>query len=418
MPADFAAIRDFLFALKPHGATYGLDRMRVLARALGHPERRTPCIHVAGTNGKGSVAALLESILRQAGWRVGLYTSPHLVHVGERVQVDRQPLREAEIVAYVEEIAPVAERLGAEDPELAPSFFEWMTAMAFLQFARTACDIAVIETGLGGRLDATNVVTPELGIITSIGLDHCELLGDSLEKIAAEKAGIVKPGVPLILGRMPGNAAAVIRRVAADRGSVVQSVEERFSGRPLPSPSLAGHYQRWNAATAVLAAETLGARWRIDATMIEPGLQTAHWPARWQRVELPDRTLIIDASHNPEGAAALEANLAELVRTSGARPVVIAGVLGVARAGALLDVIGRRAQEVVLVTLPDPRACTAAELRRFLPPGFTGRVGEGAVESLFPGPGRCTAGSPGDIVVVTGSIYLAGAVMERLGLSG
>ncbi|MEO6876297.1 MAG: bifunctional folylpolyglutamate synthase/dihydrofolate synthase, partial [Opitutaceae bacterium] len=171
-PTEYAAVTAQLFGLKQHGTKFGIDRIQRLTALLGQPERAVPVIHVAGTNGKGSVAAMLDSILHAAGWRVGLYTSPHLVKLGERVQVDRRILSEAEIVDYVRELQPVADRIAQADPDERPSFFEFMTAMAFLQFARKQCDIGVIETGLGGRLDATNIVMPEVSAITSIGVDH------------------------------------------------------------------------------------------------------------------------------------------------------------------------------------------------------------------------------------------------------
>ncbi|HEY1111082.1 MAG TPA: Mur ligase family protein, partial [Opitutaceae bacterium] len=201
---DYPAVAEYLYALKARGGKFGIDRMTALARALGHPERQVPCVHVAGTNGKGSVSAMLEAILHAAGWRTGLYTSPHLVKLGERVQVDRRILTEQEIVDYVGELGPIAERLAAVDPDDHPSFFEFMTGMAFLQFARRKCDISVIEVGLGGRLDATNIVQPEVSVITSIGLDHCEFLGNELSQIASEKAGIIKSTAPVVIGRMPG----------------------------------------------------------------------------------------------------------------------------------------------------------------------------------------------------------------------
>src|SRR5688572_6363029 len=192
--SEYAAATEYLFALKARGGKFGIDRMALFAAALGHPERAVPCVHVAGTNGKGSVAAMLDAILHSAGWRTGLYTSPHLVKLGERVQVERQILSEQEIDDYVRELKPLAEQTSAANPDDHPSFFEFMTAMAFLQFARRRCDISVIEVGLGGRLDATNIVTPEVTVITSIGVDHCEFLGHELEQIAREKAGIIKPG--------------------------------------------------------------------------------------------------------------------------------------------------------------------------------------------------------------------------------
>ncbi|MFM7751803.1 MAG: bifunctional folylpolyglutamate synthase/dihydrofolate synthase, partial [Opitutaceae bacterium] len=214
-PAYQAAV-DRLCALKPVGRAFGIDRMRALVAEIGHPERAFPCVHVAGTNGKGSVSAMVEAIFHAAGWRTGLYTSPHLVHLGERVQVDRVRLTEDEIVRYISEIEGAGATPGT-DPELTPTFFEYLTAMAFLQFARRKCGVAVIEVGLGGRLDATNVVTPEVSVITSIAMDHCEVLGDTLEKIAAEKAGIIKPGRPVVLGRVPPAAERVIRAIAAER---------------------------------------------------------------------------------------------------------------------------------------------------------------------------------------------------------
>src|SRR5580698_1635411 len=210
--AGYAAVQDYLFGLKAGGVKFGVDRMRLLAARIGHPEKAVPCIHVAGTNGKGSVSAMLEAILRAAGHTTGLYTSPHLVRLGERVQVNRTILSEDEITAFVRELQPVADRIGAEGGDGdRPTFFEFMTAMAFLQFARRRCDFSVIEVGLGGRLDATNIVEPAVAVITSIGFDHMEMLGDTIELIAAEKAGIIKAGKPVVMGRVPAAAEKVIR---------------------------------------------------------------------------------------------------------------------------------------------------------------------------------------------------------------
>ena len=413
---DYAAVAAYLFGLKPVGAKFGVDRMAPLAAALGHPERTVPLVHVAGTNGKGSVAAMLEAILRAAGWRTGLYTSPHLVKLGERVQVDRQILTEEEIVAYVRELQPLAERLTKNNPDDRPSFFEFMTAMAFLQFSRKHCDIGVVEVGLGGRLDATNIVTPEVSVITSIALDHCELLGDDLAKIAAEKAGIIKPGRPVIMGRMPAEAERVIRTLAAERSAPLIAVAEEFGDdlSRYPNTNLEGDYQRWNAATATLVARILPPKWRLTPEVIIRGLQQVDWPGRWQRIQVGGRRMILDASHNPEGAQVLESNLARLVAETGRRPIVITGVLGAARARPLIETICRHAAEIHLVVPNQPRACSHAELEALMPDAFYGPVRRARVEELFPSPGHCTAGGPDDIVVVTGSIYLLGEVMERL----
>ncbi len=415
--ADYAAAQELLYSLKVDGPKFGIDRMRLLAAALGHPERAVPCIHVAGTNGKGSVAAMLEAVLHAAGWRTGLYTSPHLVRLGERVQVGRRILGEAEIIAFTHELRPVAERLAAAGaPDDHPSFFEFMTAMAFLQFARSRCDLSLIEVGLGGRLDATNIVVPEVSVITSIGLDHCEMLGGTVELIAAEKAGIIKPGVPVVLGRMPAAAEAVIRAIAAELEAPVQAVGEVY-GENLdhyPETNLAGDNQRWNAATATLVARLLPDRWRLTGDVMARGLREVRWPGRWERRLLGGRILILDASHNPEGAAVLDTNLARLVVETGRRPVVITGALGAARAQPLLAAVARHAREIHLVVPKQSRACSHAELEALLPADFRGGVRRATVPELFPDAHTCTAGGPDDVLVVTGSIYLLGEVLERL----
>jgi dihydrofolate synthase/folylpolyglutamate synthase len=414
--AAYAAVQDYLFSLKAQGVRFGIDRMRDFTAGLEHPERDVPAIHVAGTNGKGSVAAMLESILRAAGWRTGLYTSPHLVRLGERVQVDRSILTEAEIIAYTAELRPLAERIGRVDRDNQPSFFEFMTAMAFLQFSRRRCDIAVIEVGMGGRLDATNIVNPEVAVISSIGLDHCEQLGDTVEKIAAEKAGIVKDGRPVVIGRLSRGAETVVRTIAAERNAAVISVRETFGDdlARYPITNLAGDYQRWNAATAVLAAQALGPRWRLTPEVFARGLQNVDWPGRWERRRLGDRSVILDTSHNPEGATVLESNLRSLVSGSSSAPVVIVGVLGTARARPLLETISRFAREIHLVVPRQARACTYEELEALIPKNFGGATRRAAVAELFPNASTCTAGNPGDTVLVTGSVYLVGEVLERL----
>lgn len=413
----YAAATEYLFALKPRGAKFGVDRMRALAAAIGHPERATPCVHVAGTNGKGSVSAMLDAILHAAGWHTGLFTSPHLVRLGERVQVDRRMLSEAEIVEFVRQLRPIADRLGANDADEHPSFFELVTAMALLKFEREKCDIAVIEVGLGGRLDATNVITPELSVITSISLDHAEILGDTFEKIAGEKAGIIKPQRPVVVGRMPAEAERMIRAIAVERGAPVISVRERYGDdvANYPQTNLEGDYQRWNAATATLVARTLAPKWKITGRAIADGLAHVDWPGRWQRVRIGGRLAILDASHNPEGAQVLDSNLAHLVAETGRAPIVITGVLGTVRARPLIETICRHAAEVRFVVPKQPRACSFEQLEALVPAGFRGRVVRDTVESLFPAPNRCTAGGPDDVIVVTGSIYLLGEVMGRLG---
>ena len=414
--SDYASVTEYLYALKAGGVKFGIDRMRRLAAALGHPERSYPIIHVAGTNGKGSVSAMLDAILHATGWRTGLYTSPHLVKLGERVQVDRQLLTEPEIVAYTNELRPLAAQAAASAADEHATFFEFMTAMAFLQFQRQHADIALVEVGLGGRLDATNVVRPEITVITSIGLDHIAELGGTVELIAREKAGIIKAGRPVVIGRLPPEAERVIRAVAAGLGAPVHSVREIF-GEELsayPATNLAGDYQRWNAATATLVARLLPAQWKLTEAGISRGLQLVNWPGRWQHTTLGGRPLILDASHNPEGAQVLERNLQQLIAATGRKPIIVAGALGEFRARPLLDVICRHAQQVHLVTPKQARASSFEELIALVPVEKRTLVHRGTVGQLFPDACTCTVGGKDDTVVVTGSIYLLGEVLERI----
>ena len=428
----YAAVKEYLYGLKLSGVKFGIDRMRGLAEALGHPERTYPVIHVAGTNGKGSVSAMLESIFRASGRRTGLYTSPHLVKLGERVQVDRQLLTEAEIVAYAQELQPVAARAAAFVADEHATFFEFMTAMAFLQFQRRRVDVAIVEVGMGGRLDATNVVQPEISVITSIGLDHCAELGDTVELIAREKAGIIKPGRAVVIGRLPAGAERVIREVAAANASPVHSVREDF-GEAIdnyPLTNLEGDYQRWNAATAVLVVRLLDGNCRAaasrqagpatsagptitDAT-IDRGLANVSWPGRWQRLSVGGRSVILDASHNPEGAEMLERSLQRLVAGTGRKPVIVAGALGEFRARALLEVVLKYARELHLVTPQQARATPAETMLAMVPLAARHLVRTSTLDRIFPNATTCTLGGPGDTVVVTGSIYLLGEVLERL----
>ncbi|MFT4901546.1 MAG: dihydrofolate synthase/folylpolyglutamate synthase [Lentimonas sp.] len=412
---DYGRTRDYLYSLKNHGSKYGIDRMRLFAQALGQPHQQFPCIHVAGTNGKGSTCAMLEAIYRSNGYKTGLYTSPHLIRQGERVQVNRSILSEQAIIAYTERLRPMADALGANDPEDHPSFFEFMTAMAFLHFAEQAVDIALIETGLGGRLDATNVVEPELSIITSISLDHQDLLGDTLEMIASEKAGIIKAGKPVIIGRLPPEAEAVIRGVAAERGCAVHSVVEHYPDpKKLPQTNLAGSFQRWNAAVAQLASELLNDRFPVNTAKSAEALQSIQWAGRWDRIELRDRTLILDATHNPEGAVFLHENLSRLIERTGKKPIIVAGTLGEARGRKLMETIAPHAAELYLLVPDQSRATPTEFLENCLPRQRDFRVEHAKIDALFPSLGQCTIGQAGDTIVVTGSIYLIGEVMERM----
>ncbi|MBO93735.1 MAG: bifunctional folylpolyglutamate synthase/dihydrofolate synthase [Opitutales bacterium] len=407
---------NYLCSLRSQGSKYGLDRMRALVRVLGHPEREFPVIHVAGTNGKGSVCAMLEAALRRAGAKVGMLTSPHLVRLGERIQINRQVMTDEEITSFVEQLKPVSEKLAADDPEDHPSFFELITAIGFLSFAREKVDVAVVETGLGGRLDATNVVDPILSVITSVGLDHVAQLGSDLASIAWEKAGIVKPTVPIVVGRMPLEAQAVIRQVAEERQAEIHEVEAVFPEAPLdlPETNLKGTFQRWNAGSALVATQVLGARFELADSLVREALLEVDWAGRWQRLQMNGRILILDATHNEEGASSLNENLEELVKRGKARPWVVAGTLGEERANALMGVVAKWARGITLLQPNQPRACSFDILESALPNDFLGEIRRSTVEELFPGGEELALGKPGDVVVVTGSIYLVGEVLTFL----
>jgi dihydrofolate synthase/folylpolyglutamate synthase len=402
---EAAATLRWLTGLRNLGSRLGIDRMRLLSARIGQPELAQPCFHIAGTNGKGSTSAMIEAIQRAHGRRTGLYTSPHLVAIGERIQVDRVPLTDAAVVALAERLRPHYEAIRAEDPENAPTFFELITAAALLEFTNRKVDVAVLETGLGGRLDATNVCAPEVCVITSIGFDHQEYLGSTLAAIAAEKAGILKPGVPCVVGQLPAEAEAVIRARAQAVGAPLHFVRDRFAAG-WPETNLVGSHQRGNAGAAWLACE-LATRWPFDAQVATAALQNVAWAGRWQRLTLNDgRTLIIDGSHNEEGIRTIEPLLAAL-----RQPTIVVGALGQDRARSLVIAAARHAARLVLVQPDNERACTVAELAALVPADFRGEVLQRTVAELFPSSGTCT--TAGDPIVVLGSLYLVGEVWAR-----
>lgn len=402
---EAAATLGWLTGLRNLGSRLGVDRMRLLSARLGQPERAQPCFHIAGTNGKGSTSAMIEAIQRAHGRRTGLYTSPHLVSIGERIQVDRVPLADAAVVTLAERLRPHYEAIRAEDPEDAPTFFELITAAALLEFAERKVDVAVLETGLGGRLDATNVCAPEVCVITSIGLDHQEYLGPTIAAIAGEKAGILKPGVPCVVGQLPAEAEAVIRERAHAIGAPLHFVRDHFAAG-LPETNLAGTHQRWNAGAAWLAC-ALATRWPFAAEVAAAALRDVAWAGRWQRLPLNDgRVLIVDGSHNEEGIRAVEPLLAAL-----RQPTIVVGALGLDRARPLVAAAARHAARLVLVRPDNERACTVEELAALVPTDFRGEVARGSTAELFPSAGTCT--TAGDPIVVLGSLYLVGEVLAR-----
>ncbi len=307
------------FGMKP-----GLETIRALLEALGNPQEGLLPIHIAGTNGKGAVAAMCESVLRAAGYPVGRYTSPHLIRLNERFMVNGAPVSDDCLESVARRVVAAVEAYEAEHGAEV-TFFESLTAVAFLLFHEVGTKVVVLETGLGGRLDATNVVTPLLSVITRIGLDHCDWLGDTVEAIAAEKAGIVKPGRPVVCGLMPDAARQVIARAAETAGARLipaeasvtiasrtgglegQTLKVSTQNRSLPPIRfpLAGAFQVENAMTAVAALETAAdCGLPIPDEAFVKGLESVCWPGRFQLVCRDPKTLV-DGAHNPEGARAL-----------------------------------------------------------------------------------------------------------------
>jgi len=337
--------RDRLLALETFGIKLGLDNIRVLMAALGHPDRAYPTVHVAGTNGKGSVSAMVERALRAAGCRTGLYTSPHLDRLEERMAIDGQPIDPGRFDVSASQVFSRVDAACADGRlSVTPTFFEVTTAIAFDLFRAERVDVAVIEVGLGGRFDATNVITPVAAAITSIALDHERHLGSTLAQIAGEKAGIAKPGVPLVMGALPAEAAAVVEQRAREVGAPLVTAEgavtvvEIISGRARVKPvserwqaldvvdlSLLGRHQALNAATAVRLLEVLdGVGLSIPSHALSLGLSAARWPARLEWLRLPAGELLVDAAHNPAGAEALASYLGDL--GGGPLPIVLAAM--------------------------------------------------------------------------------------------
>jgi len=280
----------------------GLDAIARLLHALGDPHLRVRAVHVAGTNGKGAVCAMVDSCLRAAGLRTFRYTSPHLVRINERFMLDGAPA----VDSVLDEAAAEVERAASAAADL--TFFEALTAVAFLVADGSGVDVAVLETGLGGRLDATNVCSSVATAITRIGLDHCDWLGDTVGKIAAEKAGIVKPGVPVVLGRNVPEVVEIVKGKAEELGSPFVYAPDAADERELPPDfALGGSFNRENAVTALALMKTLPADLRPDDAAVGRGLSNVVWPGRFQRVG----RFIVDGAHNPPAARALVSALAQ-----------------------------------------------------------------------------------------------------------
>lgn len=403
----YAESIQFLYGLRLFGAKLGLENTRQLAALAGNPQEQLRFIHVAGTNGKGSTCAMLESIYRAAGLRVGLFTSPHLVSFRERIQVNRELISEAEVVRLVGEMQP---RLAMFPVAYHPTFFEVITVMALQFFAERRCDLVIWETGLGGRLDATNIVTPLASVITNIGLDHQQWLGDTLAEIAREKAGIIKPGIPALTATHAPEALAVIERVAREQGSSLTTITPHHASHLTQHP-LAGEHQRLNAALALATVETLQAKIPVTAAQIQAGLTGVDWPGRFQILHRPGgRTIVLDGAHNPAGVEALA--LALQAQFPNVRPTLILGMLADKDWRPMCARLASLAGGAFTVNVGSNRSALAEDLaaacREQLPQASE------VCASLSEALARTESDS---LVVIAGSLYLVGEVLELLGLA-
>jgi len=429
--SDLSLQLERLVELTRRGARLGLERIEEALAFAGDPQRSFRVVHVAGTNGKGSVSAMLESILRRSGLKTGLYTSPHLCRFNERIRIDGAPIDDASFASVL---------AAAMDPEMPPlSMFEAITVAAFVAFARAGVDVAVLEVGLGGRLDATNVIaTPLVTAITSIGIDHTRFLGEDIPSIAREKAGIAKRGVPLVVGSVDRSAARSIAQVARDRGasSVIwiddgnlderspHATRARLSRKPAGAtvavssnlelalrPSLAGDHQVGNAAVAAVAA------WHLRDTLpgierhIEEGIAQARWPGRLERLESGNATVLLDCAHNAEGVAAL---CAHLDGVDPERTRLVFGAIDEKPYAAMLDALAPLARHRHYCRPLDPVAGRRAVEPDVLASSWAGETHSKPAEAIR---AALAKAAPGELIVVTGSIFLVGAVRaELLGL--
>ena len=427
---DYAAALAFLRGLQVFGANFGLETTHQLATLAGNPQTQLRFIHVAGTNGKGSTCAMLESIYRAAGLRVGLFTSPHLVSFRERIQVNRHLIPESDVARLVAEIQ---ESLKTFPADQYPTFFEVVTVLALKYFAEQQCDLVIWETGLGGRLDATNIVTPLASVITNIAFDHQQWLGDTLEKIAAEKAGIIKPGVPVVTAASQPEVLAVMEQTAKRLRSPLFNIVAADGNPPviklaalcrdaatLPLP---GEHQRLNAALALATVEVLQPQIPVSAAHICAGLAQVNWPGRLQFITRPGgQRILLDGAHNVAGAEALRAALMgwspsfslsgstlkhELQRGA---PTLILGVLGDKDWQAMCEILAPLASRVLLVPVSSERTAQPERLAEIC------RAANPAAEvagcaSL---PDALARAAQDGFVVIAGSLYLVGEALELL----
>ena len=409
---NYADAIQFLYNLRWFGAKLGLDNTFQLAALAGDPQQGLRFIHVAGTNGKGSTCAMLESVYRAAGLRVGLYTSPHLVAFGERIQVNRRPVREADVVRLVGELQPLLKQFPAEHH---PTFFEVVTVMALRYFAEQECELVIWETGLGGRLDSTNIVTPLASVITNIQYDHQRWLGETLARIASEKAGIIKPGVPVITATDEPEALAVIQETALQQHSPLTLVTPAHTQHPpldtLQLPLL-GWHQRMNAAVALATVRGLQTHLPVSDAAIRQGLEALKWPGRLQLVERPHgKRILLDGAHNSGGVTTLRAALEE--HFPDVRPTIILGIMQDKDWDLMCEILAPVAARILCSPVSSERSAEPEQLREAC--RRTNPEAEVATCRSFAEALARAAKDP--FVVVAGSLYLIGEAMELLHLA-
>ncbi|HKF66910.1 MAG TPA: folylpolyglutamate synthase/dihydrofolate synthase family protein [Vicinamibacterales bacterium] len=423
----------YLFSLEQFGIKFGLDNIRAILARLGHPERAFRSVHIAGTNGKGSVTAMVETVLRCAGHRSARYTSPHLVDLTERFVIDGRAVDAGAMRAAARDVRDAIEALRADGTlQAAPTFFEATTALAFELFRRAAVEVAVIEVGLGGRLDSTNVIDPVVTAITSIDFDHQQYLGSTLDAIAGEKAGIIKAGVPVVVGDLRPEAMAAIEAVARERQASIVPARQGVTTSPATSGtasantfdlrtpardygtltlSLRGDHQVANAIVAVRLLEQLDQRGvGVPAGAIREGLARVSWPGRLDHRSLPGgRELILDAAHNPAGAAALASYLRNI---GGQRPVLVFGAMRDKDVHGMLSALLPTVSRMIVTRASNSRSAdpeTLAAEARTIAPSLRIEVVPTPAEAVS------AAWSASSRVVVAGSIFLLGDVFAEIG---
>jgi dihydrofolate synthase/folylpolyglutamate synthase len=416
-------------------AKFNLENISVLAHYLGHPENKYPSVHLAGTNGKGSTAAFLEAMLREAGYRTGLYTSPHLERINERIQMDGEPIRDEAFAEILTRIRKLIERLLADGTLRAhPTFFECVTATAMLYFAEAGVDFAVFETGLGGRLDSTNIITPQVSVITQIDFDHENFLGHSLREIAGEKAGIIKATVPVVIANQRDEVREVlaaharklqsplvetaseyiVESLRLEEGRVRAVVREKHAGKAINiDPQLAGRFQLQNALNAVAAAQVLQEQgYRLADGAIERGIATAVWPGRIEKVRSqPD--IFLDGAHNPSSARELDGFIGE--NFAGRRIVMIFGALRDKAVDEIAGILFPRAAHVIFTEPATSRAISASQLAEIA--GHYADSSEIIRDASRALDAALATSAPSDAIFITGSLYLVGQLRRRASLT-